>query len=537
MLALLSRALILFMAHFSLVSHAQANAELDEKLTRSYWQNDDCLSSPEQTNINEWNKINFNNVNLGFVKQICWIKVKLKNNAEASDWFLTLDNTRLDFVDFYLFADSKVITYHSGDHSDLSKQLSAYPTFKFRLAEQQHAEIFIRIDSSAQVSFSPAIRSSYEYGLYQAQRNYTHILYVVIFMLFLLFQFSVNREGMKQANVWYSLGLLFGFLYILFCYGEGNLLLFPTNITIKNQALFILGSLSMLSFTQFVRLFIDSRRKQPKLDKLIRGYIVLCGIITLILAMPVANMTRVYLLAFECNLTCLILLTAAFTSSFKEKSLWSRFISWPLMFSAISIIIYEATLLGLLPFSEITAKLILWSMPFDVLLISMSFFYKYKAIQENNTQLLTKLKSLSELATQQSKVRNDSKVVNSGSSIAPRLRNVDSEKVLVDLAQYLESNKVLTETGISLEMVANELGLRRDQLSAVINSQLNTSFSNLVNQKRLEKAAGMLITEEQESILNISVRCGFGSKSNFNKLFKNQFEITPSQYRKIYKQG
>ncbi len=127
-------------------------------------------------------------------------------------------------------------------------------------------------------------------------------------------------------------------------------------------------------------------------------------------------------------------------------------------------------------------------------------------------------------------------VASTKASLVPRLKNVDTEQVLIKLADYLETDKVLTQSGLTLETVAAELGVRADQLSAIINSQLNTSFPNLINHKRLEKAASMLINEAQESILSISVQCGFGSKSHFNKLFKHQFEIPPSQYRKKFRE-
>lgn len=509
---------------------------LDNTLIASYSYQKATNSDTALSGNLGWTEIKSKNIDLGFSNEIYWIKVSVQNNSNSSEWFLTVDNTRLDFVDFYYFIDDKLSTFHSGDHSDLSGQLSSYPTLKFRLNKGQSREIYLRIESAAQIAFTPAIRNSYQFGEYQAERKYTHILYIVIFILFLFFQFHMYREGMLAANIWYSAGLLFGFLYIFFCYGDATRYLAPASIPIKNKAIFVLGSLSMFSFSQFVKLYIGSKEKYPKFHLILSFHIALCGIFTLIHLLPIPNIARVYMLAIECNLTCFTALAVAVTNNFRENSLWSRFIAVPLIFSVFSVLIYEATFLGLLPFSEITAKLILWTVPVDVLLISISFFYKHESIRENNAKLIKRLNDISTKLTNSVEPKQEKQPKNIDAYVTPRLKNVDSDKVLVNLAKLLESSNLVTQSGVSLELVAKKLGLRGDQLSAIINSQLNTSFSNLINQKRLAKAASMLLSEEQESVLTISELCGFGSKSNFNKLFKYQYEVTPSQYRKMYKQ-
>ena len=59
---------------------------------------------------------------------------------------------------------------------------------------------------------------------------------------------------------------------------------------------------------------------------------------------------------------------------------------------------------------------------------------------------------------------------------------------------------------------------------------LNTSFSNLLIDVRLEAGLFLLQTSTQ-SITQISLKCGFATPSHFTAAFKNRFDITPKKIR------
>lgn len=60
---------------------------------------------------------------------------------------------------------------------------------------------------------------------------------------------------------------------------------------------------------------------------------------------------------------------------------------------------------------------------------------------------------------------------------------------------------------------------------------MGTSFIDYLKEYRLTMAARLLIASES-SILNISAEVGFDNLSYFNRAFKQQYGVTPSQYRK-----
>lgn len=83
----------------------------------------------------------------------------------------------------------------------------------------------------------------------------------------------------------------------------------------------------------------------------------------------------------------------------------------------------------------------------------------------------------------------------------------------------------------SLSHVAEENNISISYLSNLITQTTGKNFKEILCEKRLEKAASLLISTKlpTEIILNI---VGYENSSFFYRIFKNKFNMTPRQYRK-----
>jgi len=87
----------------------------------------------------------------------------------------------------------------------------------------------------------------------------------------------------------------------------------------------------------------------------------------------------------------------------------------------------------------------------------------------------------------------------------------------------------------SLSALSRQLGETPRYVSQVINTQLAMSFSDFVNGYRIDEAKRRLTdTAAPRTVLDILLACGFSTKSNFNRAFKQQVGMTPSEYRKAH---
>ncbi len=93
--------------------------------------------------------------------------------------------------------------------------------------------------------------------------------------------------------------------------------------------------------------------------------------------------------------------------------------------------------------------------------------------------------------------------------------------VYAAFAASLEIDQGWRDDGFGLDDAARHLGIGRHLLSAAINQHLVGGFVAVVNRCRLAAFRAELTTApENESVLAIGLRCGFGSKASLQRLAK-----------------
>ena len=73
--------------------------------------------------------------------------------------------------------------------------------------------------------------------------------------------------------------------------------------------------------------------------------------------------------------------------------------------------------------------------------------------------------------------------------------------------------------------------LKPHQLSELMNTQLEMSFSSYLRNQRVKAAEVLLKTEPEVSVLAIGLSVGFSSQSAFYSAFKEFHSMAPGQYR------
>ncbi len=96
------------------------------------------------------------------------------------------------------------------------------------------------------------------------------------------------------------------------------------------------------------------------------------------------------------------------------------------------------------------------------------------------------------------------------------------------ISEYVQNN--LTEK-ITLKSAAVSLGINAASLSATLHDYTGLSFTNFVNNLRLEKAVSLLC-DCDVSITEAAYLSGFGSIRNFNRIFYDTLGLTPTEYKK-----
>ncbi|RCW51681.1 helix-turn-helix domain-containing protein [Paenibacillus prosopidis] len=93
-------------------------------------------------------------------------------------------------------------------------------------------------------------------------------------------------------------------------------------------------------------------------------------------------------------------------------------------------------------------------------------------------------------------------------------------------------NKEYANPNFSLNWIAENLDMSSIYLSRVYKQQTLTAIVDVINNVRLERAKEHL-EQTDWSIIDIAVKCGYTSSSYFHRMFKKNFGVTPTDYRKV----
>lgn len=96
----------------------------------------------------------------------------------------------------------------------------------------------------------------------------------------------------------------------------------------------------------------------------------------------------------------------------------------------------------------------------------------------------------------------------------------------------LLENTLFLDQELTLEKMAQHIGLHRNLISAIINEHWKQNFNQWINSYRLSWAKDLLASDPTLAITSVCYESGFNSKSTFYKAFKDAYGITPSEYRK-----
>lgn len=108
------------------------------------------------------------------------------------------------------------------------------------------------------------------------------------------------------------------------------------------------------------------------------------------------------------------------------------------------------------------------------------------------------------------------------------------EKIQQELIILMENEKIFTQEGLKVNDVAKMLCSNRTYISNIINSRFNTSFTELINDYRVQYAKKILSQPENSeySLSEIRKVSGFSSDSSFYRIFKQKEGITPLEFKK-----
>lgn len=101
-------------------------------------------------------------------------------------------------------------------------------------------------------------------------------------------------------------------------------------------------------------------------------------------------------------------------------------------------------------------------------------------------------------------------------------------KLSNDLLYYIYSH---IDTDINMDELAHQFEISKFYMHKVFKEMFGINIYERIKSIRLQKAATLLITNKYSTITDIALLCGYSSQTSFIRVFKERFQMTPTQWR------
>lgn len=155
--------------------------------------------------------------------------------------------------------------------------------------------------------------------------------------------------------------------------------------------------------------------------------------------------------------------------------------------------------------------------------------HQYKARIRREKQMQEKLR---ELEVKNSGETEDNQDEPQKKYSMSSLTEEKSTNLFSRLEKLMREESIYRDNFLTKEKVADVLGTNRTYLSQIINQQTSFTFTQYINEYRINEAVKLISDPENQIPLKaISSEVGFSSMTTFYKAFQNIVGMTPSQYK------
>lgn len=165
------------------------------------------------------------------------------------------------------------------------------------------------------------------------------------------------------------------------------------------------------------------------------------------------------------------------------------------------------------------------------LLLGVTVYYN-RVVTRKNRGLYRRIKEQDRLADELALMRQRYEINNGGTGTP--LSGTRQQCELVNRThEYLLSERNFAREEMSRDLLVSALGTNKNTLTEAVKAVTGSTPMEYIRNLQLEEARRMLDTHYEMTIEAIAFECGFHAPNTFYRLFRKQYDISPTEYRKM----
>lgn len=156
--------------------------------------------------------------------------------------------------------------------------------------------------------------------------------------------------------------------------------------------------------------------------------------------------------------------------------------------------------------------------------IFQNILYEYNSCSDEFSMYIIKMLLSQLLLLASRSFLNKDNGISSQTTLSPYYSTIHK------ISEYIKNNYA---NSLTLDTLSQEFNVSRYIISREFSKVMGCSFPTYLNNLRIKKSINLLINTKLK-ITTIAYECGYDSIKHFNRTFKNQFDMSPSEYRKMH---
>ncbi len=424
--------------------------------------------------IEKFKKIQSPRPNLGFSAGAFWLRTRVKNTSDLTEFLIQVNQPLLDTIEFFIYNDSGELITHQelGEAFPISNHEMAERNFRvpFTLNFGEEVTILLRIATNEQVALPVYIITPEASWIMARNADILFGGYFGLILIMMLYNFFIFLSVKDISYLIYVIYILFVGITQAALEGYTRLYLWPDNFWISSRSVYIFTALVSISSVVFLRNFLKTKIYAPILDRFGRyiffyfAVIILTSLIDVNKTIHVASQFGIAVVAFYIFITTIIV--------YRKGYLPAKFFLLAWIILIFGIITYALKDAGLIASTLFTNYLLLFGSAVEVLFLSLAL--------ADRINILKKEKATSQADALRISLENENIIREQNISLEEKVntRTIDLKNANTQLSQTLGELQSAQSQLVDAEKMAS-LGQLTAGIAHEINNPINFVIANI----------------------------------------------------------
>lgn len=332
----------------------------------------------------------------GFTKATIWAKLQIKNNSRESHLLLELDAPLIDEAELFTKnEDGSFSSITIGQNKPFSTRKYQHTFYFYDLYINQGdtKTYYIKIKSFDQIEIPLKITTPLNAFSSSTTHNFIIGIYVGIMLIMIFYNLFIYFSVRDKSYLYYVIYIVSVLLVQTTFQGYTFKYIWPDNPKFEVQSILILSVIVGFTSVQFLRVFLNTAKFSPKLDKLFFIAFIFYFIATIFILLGLYQKSWQLILGIVSPLSLFMLFVGLKIARMGCRPAFFFTISWSIFL--IGVFIYAMKDFGILPYSDFTVYTMPIGSAIETVLLSFALADKINILKkEKEASQASELKAL-----------------------------------------------------------------------------------------------------------------------------------------------